>query len=435
MNPSESITRRDFIQASGRAAAAVAAGAVAAPAVLRGAEPTAEPVRIAQIGIGTRGIDLIRVAGSSKACKVVAICDVYQPHLQRGIEPANNPQVKTFVDYKEMLADPQVEAVIIATPDHWHEQMLLDAVAAGKDVYCEKGWTTSVAAAKRMREAVKKAKAVMQLGHQGRQLAAADVARRMIEDGAIGAVSLVNTGRFFNGDPARPPWRWYGYYSAYDRPDPQQVVRDLDWERWLGPAPAIDFNERHFWHWRCYWPYGTGQAGDLLSHELDHVQTVLRHGIPDTCTTQGHNAFWKDDREVPDTWLSSYVFEEHNCAVTFEGCMNSHRGQTPEYIGRGGRMVFSEIGQSASQFEVFGDEADHRPAVYQQAKPGFFFKPGKEHNKPDHLQDFLACVRTRQRPQCNEDEAFIEAVTLVMSVEAYRQRRQVRWDRAKEEIV
>jgi predicted dehydrogenase len=213
------------------------------------------------------------------------------------------------------------------------------------------------------------------------------------------------------------------------------VIKELDWKRWLGSTPAIDFNERHFWHWRCYWPYGTGQAGDLLSHEMDFVQSVLRFGIPDTCVTHGHNAFWRDDREVPDTWLSSYVFEKQHCSVTFEGCMNSRRQQTPEFIGRNGRMIFNEIGQSASLFETYADESAYRPARYPQAKPSFFFAPGAEHRKPDHLSDFLHCVRTREKPQCNEDEAFVEAVTLLMSVESYRQQRLVRWDPQREEIV
>jgi hypothetical protein len=115
--------------------------------------------------------------------------------------------------------------------------------------------------------------------------------------------------------------------------------------------------------------------------------------------------------------------------------MNSRRSQTPEYIGRKGRMIFDSIGQDASHFELYGDEPAYNPAVYPQAKPSFFFKAGKEHRKPDHLHDFLTCVRTREKPQCNEDEAFIEAATLLMSVEAWRQKRQVRWDPAKEEIV
>ena len=279
MNPSTSLTRRDFIVTSGQAAAAVVAGTIAAPSILRGATLEGDPVRLGHIGIGTRGGDVLRTAASNPGCRVVAVCDVYQTHLRKGADMSNNPEVKSYADYHDLLSDPKVEAVVIATPDHWHEQMLLDALAAGKDVYCEKGWTTSVAAAKRMRDAVKKSGKVMQLGHQGRQLAAPDVARKMLLDGAIGEITLVNVGRFFNGPPERPPWRWYGGYGNFKRPDPQQVIKELDWERWLGPAPKIDFNERHFWHWRCYFAYGTGQAGDLLSHEMDCVQigAPLRH--------------------------------------------------------------------------------------------------------------------------------------------------------------
>jgi predicted dehydrogenase len=435
MKPISPINRREFIRMSGTTAAAAVATSLTAPAILRGATPTSEPVRLGHIGIGTRGGDVLRAAASNPGCRVVAVSDVYQPHLRKGVEMANNPEVKSHVDYHALLDDPQVEAVVIATPDHWHEQMVLDAISAGKDVYCEKGWTTTVAAAKRMRDAVKTSGKVMQLGHQGRQLAAAGVARQMLLDGAIGEITLVNLGRFFNGSPERPPWRWYGGYGIFERPDPQQVIKDLDWERWLGPAPTIDFNERHFWHWRCYFAYGTGQAGDLLSHEMDLVQSVLRYGIPSTCVTHAHNAFWQDDRESPDTWLSSYVFEKQNCCVTFEGSMNSNRQQTPEFIGRKGRLVFSEIGQNASLFETFADGPAYRPARYPQPQPDYFFAPGPEHRKPDHLTDFLQCVRTRGKTQCNEDEAFIEAVTLLMSFESHRQNRMVRWDAQKEEIV
>lgn len=418
------------------ATAALASGVIA-PNILRGAQPASEtdPVRVAQIGIGTRGENLLRVAANKKSVKVVAICDVYKPHLERGIPLANNPELKTYSDYRKMLEDPKIEAVIIATPDHWHEQMLLDCVAAGKDVYCEKGWTTSIEAAKRMRKAVKDAKAIMQLGHQGRQLAAADEGARMIEEGAIGEVTLVNTGRFFNGTKERAPWRWYGAYSNYERPDPKQVLKDLDWKAWLGSCPEIEFNERHFWHWRCYWPYGTGQCGDLLSHEMDQVQSVLKYGIPDTCVSSGQINYWKDDRETPDTWQSAFAFEEKSCTVTYEGCMNSRRGQSPEYIGRDGFLVYNAIGQNASMFEIYGDQTAHEVAVRPQPQPKVFFRPGKEHRRPDHMQDFFNCVRTREQPRCNEDEAFIETATLMMAVEAYKQKRQVRWDKTNEQIV
>lgn len=424
------MNRRTFLKTTGQSAVLLAA----APAVIGAADPTAEPVRVGIIGTGTRGWDLLKYTGNVKSAKIVALCDVYAPHLQRGLADCGNPDAKTFVDYRDLLADSEVEAVIIATPDHWHEQMLIDAAMAGKDVYCEKGWTTSIEAAKRMRDVVKRQGTVMQLGHQGRQFPSATAGGDLIRAGRLGPVTMVKTGRYANGPADRPIWRWYGYYTWFDRPDPGQVIKDLDWGKWLGPAPHIDFNERHFWHWRCYWPYGTGQAGDLLSHEMDFVQSVLRYGIPDTCSCAGLNAVLKDDREVPDTWMTLYQFERENCTVSFEGVLNSRRDQTPEFLGKDARMIYNSIGQGADRFEIYADEPAWRMDS-RQPEPAQRFDPATVPPQPTHMEDFLQCVRTRQKPRCNEDEAFIEVATLVMSVEAYRQGRQVRWDRDREAIV
>ncbi|MHC4175116.1 MAG: Gfo/Idh/MocA family protein, partial [Planctomycetota bacterium] len=277
MNDPKNVSRRKFLKNTSTTVAAL----MTVPTVLCGAEPTSDPVRIAHIGTGTRGWNLIKYTGKTESAKVVAVCDVYKPHMQRGVKAANNPDIKTYNDYHDLLNDPKIEAVIIATPDHWHEQMTIDASNVGKAVYCEKGWTMSMEAAKRMRSVIRKNKTVMQLGHQGRQHPASEAAGKMIREGKLGPVTLVKTGRYVNNPVDQPVWRWYGNYSWYDRPDPAQVAKDLDWESWLGSTSDIDFNERHFWHWRCYWPYGTGQAGDLLSHELDYVQSVLEYGIPD----------------------------------------------------------------------------------------------------------------------------------------------------------
>ena len=427
MNTNSPMTRRDFL-------AIGAAATVSAPAILRGADLTKEPVRIGHIGLGTRGWDLIKYTGAVPGAKVVALCDVYAPHLKRGLEASGNPEAKLYQNYHDLLADPKVEAVVIATPDHWHEQMVLDAIAAGKAIYCEKGLTMSIAAAKRMRTAVKKANTVFQLGHQGRQMPATAEAGRLIKDGRIGPVTVINTGRFTKGTKERAPWRWYGYYNHWDRPDPKEVIKQLDWPQWLGSAPKIEFNERHFWHWRCYWPYGTGQAGDLLSHELDHVQTVLGWGIPDTCVCTGLNAYYDDDRQVPDTWLAAYRFEQHACSLTFEGCMNSKREQPPEYIGRDGRIIFNGIGQAANRFWVYPDGPAF-PHTGRMPEATYEYVSAKGPKWPDHMGDFLACVRTGGRPKCNIDEAFIEVASFLMSTEAYHLKREVRWDPKNEEIV
>jgi predicted dehydrogenase len=353
---------------------AAGVASLVAPAIIRGVEPTADPVRVGHIGCGTRGWDLAQYTGRIAEAKVVAVCDVYEPHLQRGFDAGQNPDATRYTNYHDLLADDNVEAVIIATPDHWHEQMVVDAANAGKAVYCEKGLTVSVDSAKRMREVIRKQNTVFQLGHQGRQHPATAVAGDLLRGGRIGPITLVKTGRYFNGTMERAPWRWYGNYSWYDRPDPKDVIKQLDWEAWLGAALKIDFNERHFWHWRCYWPYGTGQAGDLLSHEMDHVQCVLGWGIPDSCVCAGQLTYYKDDREIPDNWLATYTFENQNCTVTFEGCMNSFRQQAPEYIGREGRLVFNGIGQDAATYSIWDD----RPAM---AHPHARLPPMRPHRR------------------------------------------------------
>ncbi len=420
---------------SRRTMLATSAMALAAPAFIRNVGAAQEPVRIGLIGGGTRGIDIARHLGALDSAQVTAVCDVYAPHLERAIEAAGNPDAARYVDYQALLDDPNVEAAVIATPDHWHERMVIDAADAGKAIFCEKPLATSMDEAKRMRDAVERNNTVFQLGHQGRQHAATAAAGRLIKDeNRIGPVTLVKTGRYFNGTLEQAPWRWYGYYSQWDRPDPGEVQENLDWERWLGPAPEIPFNERHFWHWRCYWPYGTGQAGDLLSHEFDHVQSVLGWGVPDTCMCTGQIAYYDDDREVPDTWLANYQYEERKCAFSYEGVMNSGREQPPEYVGREGRIIFNGIGQDASDFRIYGDHAAYpHMGRYAESNDGYD-RQAEGGRWPSHMEDFLQCVRTGEQPKCNIDEAFIGAATLLMSVESYVSQRAVRWNRETETI-
>ncbi len=124
----------------------------------------------------------------------------------------------------------------------------------------------------------------------------------------------------------------------------------MNWDLWLGPAPKIPWNERHFWHWRCYWAYGTGYAGDLLSHEMDFVQYLLGHGIPDTCICSGLIALLQDDREVPDTWVATYQFEKLGRTVTFTGSMNTTDSQPVEICGRDATLRFDDIAHDVTTF-------------------------------------------------------------------------------------
>jgi predicted dehydrogenase len=423
-------TRRRFLRAAA-ALPAVLSGATVlgrAPALL--GESPEKTIGVGCIGLGTRGGNLIEEVVEVPGVKVVAVCDVYGPHLEKGVEKSKNPEVRKYVDYGDLLADKAVDAVVIAAPDHWHSKMVLDAAGAKKDIYCEKGWTRTIAEAKLMLQAVKKSKVVHQLGHQARAITCGVQAGEVIRQGLLGPVTLVRTGRFGNTPRGRNIWRWYGYYDRWTRPDPAKVVKDVDWARWLGPAEKRPFDFERFWHWRCYWEYGTGQAGDLLSHELDFVQSVLGHGIPDTCVCAGLNAFLKDGREVPDTWNAVFHFEKHDRTVTFDASMNSALQQNPEFRGKDAALVFDGIAHNATTFAVTPEIA----CEHKEKLPAAF-DPARTPPQPSHMQDFFDCVRSRGKPKCNEDEAFIETATFLMSVAAYKEKRQVRWDPVKQDIV
>ncbi|MBI5386072.1 MAG: Gfo/Idh/MocA family oxidoreductase, partial [Verrucomicrobia bacterium] len=189
------LSRRQFLRVTGQTASTLAAASALTPAILS-AESPARTIGIGCIGLGTRGGDLINAVAQAPNAKVVAVSDVYGPHRQKGVERSLNPQAKAYLDYRELLADPNVDAVIIATPDHWHCPMVLDAVKAGKDIYCEKGFSRTLAEAKLMRAALRKSKVVFQLGHQARQATCALQAKELIARGVLGPVTLVRSGRF-----------------------------------------------------------------------------------------------------------------------------------------------------------------------------------------------------------------------------------------------
>jgi predicted dehydrogenase len=269
---------------------------------------------------------------------------------------------------------------------------------------------------------------VFQLGHQARQATCALQARELIAQDILGPITLVRTGRFKSTEPTHPNWRWYGYYDQWNRPDPAQVAKDVNWELWLGPAPRIPWNERHFWHWRCYYAYGTGYAGDLLSHELDFVQYLLGHGIPDTCACLGLNALLRDDREVPDTWAATYQFEKPGRTVTFTGSMNTTDSQPVTICGRDATLRFDAIAHDVSSFEITPADYYKRPDLPKG------YERGKTPPQPNHMVDWVNCIRSRGTPKCSTDEAFIETATFLMSLVSQQERRVVRWDAAREEI-
>jgi len=435
MTKTGGIQRRQFL----RGAAALAG----APAVLAQRGPN-DKLGVASIGVGTRGFFLMRQAQAIPNTEIRVICDLYEGNLKRAKEFCSNTSARVVREWEKAVQDPEVDAVLIATPDFWHAPMAIRAAQAGKHVYVEKALCRTLEEAKGIRKAVKENGVVLQLGHDYNSLPTFHRAREIFRSGELGKVPLVRT--YIDRTSPFPEWQ---FFTAYDIQEmPKEAGPDtIDWERFIANAPKQPFDAKRFFMWRCWWEYSTGIAGDLMSHVWDGVNMVMGMGIPETAVAQGDLYFWKDGRDVPDMWHVLFDYPSKELAVTF-GCTfhSRHVGELTQILGRETTLEVSpafcrtygaewkpEFKEKLAQARKRAEQLGLQP---QEAviPPDYSFKKG-ELEVTSHMQDFLDCIRTGQRPRCDVDRAFEEAAAVVMSVEAYRRERKVRWDPVKEEVV
>ncbi len=443
MDKKSTIERRQFLKSIPAAGAGLTAAITGAPALFARKSPS-DIIGVACIGVGTQGHYLMQYLQQVPNTEVRIICDLYEGNRNRGRSLCKNSKVRFVLEWEKAVADPDIDAVIIATPDFWHAPMVIAAAGARKDIYVEKGWCTKLDDAKKMRKTVKENKVVLQLGHHYNSLPTFNKAREIYRSSVLGKVPLVRT--YIDRTSNLPEWQFYTDYGIREMPK-DASPETIDWKRFLANAPRRPFDAERFFTWRRYWDYGTGIAGDLLSHLWDSVNMVMGMGIPDSAVTHGGKYFWKSDREVPDMWHVSYDYPKNDLAITFACTFhNRHVGEKVQFLGRDQTMEVSpsfcrtytgewkpeyakkvtEARQLASKLGLEFDEF--------LVQPDYSMKPG-ELQVSSHMADFIECVRTRALPRCNVDRAFEEAAALLMSVEAYRRGRKVRWDPAKEAIV
>jgi predicted dehydrogenase len=311
-------SRRGFLQAgSGLAMAALLPGqhnlieAEQTPS----AAVSGDRVRFASIGVGIEGASLLRAAVTLPQAQCVAACDLYDGRhtLAREIAGAN---IKTTRLYQEILEDKSIEAVIVAAPDHWHKQITVDAIKAGKDVHCEKPMSHTIAEGEEMVRAVQGSKNFVQVGSQRVSSAVFGKAKQLYDSGAIGEVLAVELqlGRNSPG-------------GAWQYPPPLDLSpATLDWDTWLGTAPKKAFDPITFARWRCWHEYGTGMAGDLMVHLLSGMQFVTGiNAVPDKASSIGGIYRWKDGRNMPDLMVTSFAYG--NVPVTVRLTLGT---ETPE---------------------------------------------------------------------------------------------------------
>jgi predicted dehydrogenase len=427
--------RRDFLKG--------AAALAAAPAVLAQKGPN-DTIGLAVIGVGTRGYYLFQEFQKIQGVEIRSICDLYDGNLKRAREAAKNDRVKTGKEWEKVMADPDIDAVVIATPDFWHAPMTIRAAESKKDVYVEKGWCTKLEDAKRMRAALKENKTVMQLGHNYNSMAQFFKAREIFRSGELGKVAAIRL--YIDRTGAFPEWQ---FFQTYENPVmPKDASPEtIDWARFTANATQRPFDAERFFLWRKWFEYGTGIAGDLLSHLWDSANMVAGLGIPETTVTQGGNYFWKDGRDVPDQWNVLMDYPKKELSVSFECTFhNRHYGEVEQFLGRDKTLEVSP--RFCRTFEAeWKPEYKDRSAKNAKALAALGYEPQDAPPIPDytlkrdelqvssHWQDFIDCVRSRATPRCSVDRAFEEAATIFLSVEAYKRNAKVRWDAATETIV
>ena len=306
MSQSSDNARRKFLKKLSGTAAALATGPAALAAspsktfhILkrRGPVPANDRITIAGIGMGIMGFGDVNAALTQPGIELISVADCYQGHLTRAKEVYGD-QVKTTMNYQEILDDPDIDAVIIATPDHWHDRMAIQAMQKGKAVYCEKPMVQYVQEGPAVIETQKKTNKAFQVGSQFASSLAHRKAKEFYEAGEIGQLMIAEA--FFDRYDALGAWQ----YSI----PPDASAETCDWTMFQGDASDLPFSAERFFHWRNYRDYGTGIPGDLFVHLFTMLHTITGAIGPERIYATGGLRYWEDGRDVADVMMGLYDY-------------------------------------------------------------------------------------------------------------------------------
>ena len=439
------MNRREFLKGT------AVTGAAAALAGRRGYAQTVPPsdrITLGLIGTGARVQQLIGAAQQVPGVEIVALCDAYTGRAERA-KARTNGRAAILPDYRAVLARPDVDAVVIGTPDHLHTPIALAAFEAGKDAYIEKPMTYTVEEGVRIVEAVGRTSRVVQVGSQGMSSALDAKAREMVQSGALGKVTMIRAS--YNRNTAGGAW----IYPIPPDANPQTV----NWDQFLGPAPKRPFSLERFFRWRCYWDYSGGIAGDLFVHLLTTIHYVMSAKMPATVIATGELYRWKESREVPDTVNAVLVYPEGftvNLSSTFNNQSASESGF--EILGtegslafRGGRLSFTrenvreDNGWIVDSWpQALQDAYNADPKVQAEESPGTWPQTMRSEGERwaqwgrdtdvVHMSNFIEAVRSRQQPAEDARFGHHAASGAHMVNMALRQMTPVHWDFTRDTV-
>ena len=409
------ISRREFVQRSASAVAGAAAVAASADRALGATLEGGPPIRVATIGCGGMGnahlSTMMALREKGTPVEIVGVCDVYQVRLDQAAERV---KARAYTDYRKVLETDDVDAVSIATPDHWHARIALDALNAGKDVYCEKPMTywRNLKDARNVVEAVARNRRVLQVGTQGMSDDVWDVAGERIKAGAIGGLVHAQASDMRNGD--------IGVYSPRSNDGQAKPGVNLDWDAWLGPAPKHAWEPGRYFAWRSFWDYGGGTGPDFFPHILTPLVHTMGLTFPRRVTASGGLYQWDDGREVPD--IVNYVIEyPGGPSVLLCASLSNDTGLPMLIRGKLGTLSFEGPGA------VITPQKPTNPNGTREEVPRT-----RGGSLESHWLDFLTCVRSREKPRSNELHGYHVMTAIHMGMLSYLNGCAYEFDRESE---
>jgi len=430
MSQDHPVTRRKFIHAGASTVAiGAAASAVAAPALARTAGAN-QRLNIGFIGPGGRGQDghirpLAKLRSDGAPIELVAVNDVYTVNAEKAAEQiraATGASPKKYDDYRELLADDDIDAVCIGTPDHWHAKQTIDALNAGKHVYCEKPMTHTVEEAFEVVKNWKATGKVMQVGVQSTSLPVWEKANELICSGKLGKVLMFQTEFFRNSNIGQ--WRYYDL-------TPEMTPKTINWDSWLGVneglAPSIPFDRAVYAQWRRFWPFGSGMYTDLFVHRTTSMLKATGLRFPRRVVGAGGIFIEYDGRDVPDvaTVVADYEEGVQGLVTATMACSNTPIRQLIR--GHFGSLVFG----NGEKFSGFHFEAERSPVTLDSSIKNEEIEVGDvDDTTYDHQKNFVDCCLhdTPDKVNCPPDLGAAALTTVKLGARSYREGKVFHFD-------
>ncbi len=405
-------------------------------------------IQVGVIGTGARAHELIPALLAHQGVEITAVVDAYKGRVERAIERTGG-RARAVKDYREILADKSIDAVMIVTPDHWHRQQVLDAIQAGKDVYCEKPLTYRSPEGVEIIEAARAAGRIVQVGSQGMSSALQRKAKEMIQSGRLGRVTIIRAA--YNRNTASGAW-------IYPIP-PDASPQTVNWGMFLGPAPKRPFSLERFFRWRCYEDYSGGIATDLFVHLCTTIHFLMDARMPSRVVAMGQLYRWKESRDVPDTLNAILEYPEGfvvNLSSTFnnqaaaEGSFQFLGTEGTITLGGGAMSLYPENAVEDNRWIVESwpralQETYYRDPRVRQTELPATRKPkvveGAQEFREEgldativHLGHWLEAIRTRKAYWQDAVQGHHAAACAHMVNLAVKQQRVVEWDFTRDDI-